>query len=80
MLRAICEIHEFPLQEGYGMFGDLISWFFSVSLSPYAESHMPEYLKAEMDGRDGNCNEYKNVCSKSLFKWEMERKPYHNEL
>ncbi|ODM94573.1 hypothetical protein Ocin01_12108, partial [Orchesella cincta] len=25
MLRAICEIHEFPLQEGYGMFGDLIS-------------------------------------------------------
>ncbi|ODM90904.1 hypothetical protein Ocin01_15779 [Orchesella cincta] len=82
MLRAICEIHEFPLQEGYGLFGDLISWFFSVSLSPYAKSHMPEYLKAEEAGRDGNCNEYKKVCAKSLFKWEMERKHDHdhNEL
>lgn len=28
MLRAICEIHEFPLQEGYGLLGEMIALFF----------------------------------------------------
>lgn len=28
MLRAICEIHEFPLQDGYGLFGEMIALFF----------------------------------------------------
>lgn len=31
MLRAICEIHEFPLQEGYGLFGEMIALFFRYS-------------------------------------------------
>ncbi|ODM98611.1 hypothetical protein Ocin01_08071 [Orchesella cincta] len=74
MLRAICEIHEFPLQEGYGLLGEMIALFFSVSQSPYAESHMPEYLKAEEAGRAGSCREYKQLCAKSLFKWETTRK------
>ncbi|CAL8070921.1 unnamed protein product [Orchesella dallaii] len=80
MLRVICEVHEFPLQEGYGLFGDLIAWFFTISQSVYAESHMPQYLKAEEAGRGGNCEEYKKVCSKSLFKWGMEKRVDHNEL
>ncbi|CAL8070919.1 unnamed protein product [Orchesella dallaii] len=80
MLRAICEVHEFPLQEGYGLFGDLIAWFFTISQSPYAKSHMREYLRAEDAGRGGNCEEYKKMCSKSLFKWEMEKAPDYNEL
>lgn len=28
MLRAICEIHEFPIQEGYGLLGEMITLFF----------------------------------------------------
>lgn len=28
MLRAICEIHEFPMQQGYGLLGEMIALFF----------------------------------------------------
>ncbi|CAL8093253.1 unnamed protein product [Orchesella dallaii] len=80
MLRAICEIHEFPLQEGYGLLGEMIALFFSVSQSPYAESHMPAYLKAEEAGRTVGCLEYKKLCAKSLFKWETKRKQQGDEM
>jgi len=78
MLRAICEIHEYPMQEGYGLLGEMIALFFSVSASPYAETHMPEYLKAEDAGRTGDCSAYTKLCAKSIFKTEVEKKKYED--
>ena len=46
---------------------------FSVSRSTYADSHMPEYLKAENEGRlKGDCSNYYANCTKSIFKWEKK--------
>jgi hypothetical protein len=28
LLRAVCEIHEFPLHHGYGLFGEMLTLFF----------------------------------------------------
>jgi hypothetical protein len=28
LLRAICEVHEYPLHEGYGLFGEILTLFF----------------------------------------------------
>lgn len=40
---------------------------------------MPEYLKAEEAGRNGNCAAYRSQCAKSIFKWEVGKKPTEEE-
>lgn len=57
-----------------GMNFFLVFFFWcSISQSPYAESHMPEYLKAEEAGKIGDCSAYKQVCAKSIFKYSIEK-------
>ncbi|CAG7683957.1 unnamed protein product [Allacma fusca] len=80
LLRAVCEIHEFPLHKtGYGLFGEILTLVFSVSLSDYADSHLPEYAKAEEAGKAGECSSYFKNCTKSMFVWE-EKNKYSKEM
>ena len=53
--------------------------FISVSKSAYAESHLPEYLKAEEAGRAGECSSYFKDCTQSVFVWE-EKNKYSKEM
>lgn len=43
---------------------------FSVSKSMFAESHLPNYLRAEELGKSGNCTEFFRDCETSYFSWE----------
>ncbi|CAG7729175.1 unnamed protein product, partial [Allacma fusca] len=75
LLRAVCEIHEFPLhEEGFGLFGEILTLMFTISKSPYAESHLMEYLKAEKTGKSGDCFEYFLECPKSIFTYKENNK------
>ncbi|XP_042887862.1 uncharacterized protein LOC122263492 [Penaeus japonicus] len=67
LLRAICEMFQFPL-EMHGFFGEVLELFFSASRSPHAEKRLSEYTRAERVGRSsGDCLEYHSACSLSLF-------------
>lgn len=72
LLRTICEVHEAPLNH-YGLMGELLTMFFSVSRSVYAESHLLEYLQAEAAGKSGNCSQYFKNCKNTLFSWQEIR-------
>ena len=46
-----------------------------MSLSPYADDVLPEYVRAEKTGRDrGACYEYYKDCKKSLYSTVTENK------
>ncbi|XP_047484866.1 uncharacterized protein LOC125036347 [Penaeus chinensis] len=67
LLRAICEMFQFPLEK-HGFFGELLELLFSASRSPHAEKRLPEYTRAERLGRaSGDCFEYQTHCPRSLF-------------
>jgi hypothetical protein len=51
----------------------------SISSSPYAQTHLPEYLKAEKAGKGRDCSAYSIICSKSMFGWE-EKSKYSREM
>ncbi|ODN03779.1 Sulfotransferase family cytosolic 1B member 1 [Orchesella cincta] len=80
LLRLVCETHEYPLKYGYGLLGEMFTLFFTVSQSPFAESHLPTYLEAEELGLAGNCTKYINFCEKSLFKWERKQQSKSNDV
>lgn len=67
LLRAICEMFQYPLQN-HGFFGEVLELFFSASRSPHAEKRLNEYTRAERTGRStGDCFEYQELCPHSFF-------------
>ncbi|XP_042876614.1 uncharacterized protein LOC122256175 isoform X2 [Penaeus japonicus] len=84
LLRAICEMFQFPLKN-HGFFGEVLELFFSASRSPHAEKRLNEYTRAERTGRStGDCFEYQELCPHSFFtnpgqtKW-IEAEQYMNQ-
>ncbi|CAG7826053.1 unnamed protein product [Allacma fusca] len=66
-LRAVCEVHQTPLISAYGFLGEVLTLLFSVSNSPYAKSHLREYLIAEDMGKNGQCESYYRNCTESIL-------------
>merc|ERR1712126_490855 len=74
LLRAICELHEYPLY-GYGLLGEIIELLLTASKSPTSTT-LREYVSAEKVGKSNKeCWRYYKDCPKSLFKWK-ERNIY----
>lgn len=74
LLRAICETNEHPLPY-HGLFGEFLQMLFSVSLTPYADDVLPEYMTAEKAGKErGACWQYRKECKHSLFSTVTENK------
>jgi hypothetical protein len=48
----------------------LIPFYFSISSSVFADSHLSEYLAAEEAGKSGDCSKYSKYCPNTLFYWE----------
>ncbi|ODM98601.1 hypothetical protein Ocin01_08072 [Orchesella cincta] len=65
--RTVCEVHEVPLKNGFGMLGEFLTMLFSVSESIFAKSHLPGYLSAEKAGKYGDCSRFYKKCPYSLF-------------
>ncbi|CAH1099516.1 unnamed protein product [Psylliodes chrysocephalus] len=70
LLRAICEVHAYPLTN-FGLVGEMLKLFFSASKSPYADK-LNEYVEAEQAGSGqyggpAECWPYMKDCPKSLF-------------
>lgn len=70
LLRAICEVHAYPLHN-YGLMGEILKLFFTASKSPFS-NHLSEYVEAENAGKgksgSSECWPYMKECPKSLFK------------
>ncbi|XP_066951425.1 uncharacterized protein [Macrobrachium rosenbergii] len=72
LLRAICEMFQYPL-DNHGFFGEFLELFFSASLAPDAEKRLPEYVAAERAGKTtGKCFAYHDDCPYSLFTNPMD--------
>ncbi|KAK7082296.1 hypothetical protein SK128_024128 [Halocaridina rubra] len=72
VLRAICEMFQFPL-DNHGFFAEFLELFFSVSNSRDAELRLSDYVAAERTGRTtGDCSAYFDSCPLSLFKNPLE--------
>ncbi|KAI9562147.1 hypothetical protein GHT06_013112 [Daphnia sinensis] len=68
LLRAICEVHEFPLDHHHGLLGELLQFLFTASKSADASEEGRDYIRAEQAGRDrGECWQYYSKCPRSLF-------------
>ncbi|CAL8093256.1 unnamed protein product [Orchesella dallaii] len=65
--RVVCEVHEIPLKNGFGIFGEFLTMLFSVSESIFAKSHLPGYMKAEKAGKYGDCSKFYKKCPYSIF-------------
>ncbi|RXG55369.1 hypothetical protein Avbf_10387 [Armadillidium vulgare] len=68
LLRTICELHTQPLF-GYGLVGEIIELFLTVSSSDDPLNILEEYLEAELNGKSSTgCSRYKAECPLSLFR------------
>nr|CAH0098063.1 unnamed protein product [Daphnia galeata] len=68
LLRAICEVHEFPLDHQHGLLGELLQFLFTASKSSDSGEEARDYIRAEQSGRDrGECWQYYSKCPKSIF-------------
>ncbi|CAG9854619.1 unnamed protein product [Phyllotreta striolata] len=79
LLRAICEVHAYPMRN-FGLLGEMLKLFFSASKSPYADK-LNEYVEAEYSGSGrqgglGECWPYMKDCPKSLF---LNRHNYYTD-
>lgn len=66
VLKMICEINAFDLSHNNGVLGHLVHVLFSPSSSE-DENLSIDYYKAEVNGRNGNCDIYDQICSTSLL-------------
>ncbi|EFX85029.1 hypothetical protein DAPPUDRAFT_238388 [Daphnia pulex] len=77
LLRAICEVHEFPLDHHHGLLGELLQFLFTVSKSSDSSEEARDYVRAEQSGRDrGECWQYYSKCPKSIFNQQHDNNLY----
>ncbi|KAL5280320.1 hypothetical protein ACFFRR_004351 [Megaselia abdita] len=66
VLKMICEINSFNLSHHNGVLGHLFHILFSPSSSK-DENLSRDYYKAEINGRNGNCDIYDKICPRTLL-------------
>ncbi|KAI5710486.1 hypothetical protein M8J75_008962 [Diaphorina citri] len=78
LLRAICEVHAHNYLHRFGLMGEILKLFFTVTKSPYADL-MSDYVAAEKKGSStGECWPYFKECPKSLFQSSSHNKYSEN--
>lgn len=78
LLRAICEVHAHNYLHRFGLMGEIMKLFFTVTKSPYADL-MSDYVTAEQKGATtGECWPYFKECPKSLFQSSSHNKYSEN--
>ncbi|CAL8092985.1 unnamed protein product [Orchesella dallaii] len=88
LLRAICELHEFPFDSGrLGFFGEVLALAFG-SLPQYSseaangspsQECLSVYARAEKYGKAKDCARYFKYCKFSIFQWYWRLHPEGNK-
>ncbi|KAK7078827.1 hypothetical protein SK128_002626, partial [Halocaridina rubra] len=77
LLRAICEMFQMPLDQRYGIIGEVLELMLSASKAPHADIRLKEYVEAERIGKTtGECHQYIDHCSHSLFISDIYQSPH----